>query len=352
MEKKKKVLFFIRGGVGGSQRIAVLMAKLLPKEEFEPKIIVMQREIGEIRNIIPEDIPVRLLYLRKIWDFTPFRIASLLREERPYAVFGSMRFISIHILCGIKLSRLNIKCVVRNDNMMKRVQKYVKVAMRYTYPWADKIILQSQEMLDEFAAYLPKLSDRMVAITNPIDKKNIENCLKDAQSPFQDGCVNYVMTGRIFPSKGIDTLVSAFAKVKQRVKNARLYIVAGVQDEEYNTQIQQQVKDLELEKDIVFTGYQSNPFVYVKYADCFVLSSRREGLPNVVLEALYLQTPVVATRSVPIVDRLVEKDRGYVVDVDDVEALADSMAKAVEMKIKEPYNIDTEKEIIQLFREL
>lgn len=60
-----------------------------------------------------------------------------------------------------------------------------------------------------------------------------------------------------------------------------------------------------------------------------MLPSRLEGLPNVVLDAMYLQTPVVVTRCVPVIDRIVNSEQGIIVDVEDVEGLASAMRNAI-----------------------
>ena len=62
-----------------------------------------------------------------------------------------------------------------------------------------------------------------------------------------------------------------------------------------------------------------------------------EGNPNVLHEAMYLQVPVVATRSIPIIDQIVTSDRGFTVAVDDVNALSEAMQKAAVMTITKPY---------------
>lgn len=62
--------------------------------------------------------------------------------------------------------------------------------------------------------------------------------------------------------------------------------------------------------DCVFcVGFKNNPYVYMKHADCFVLSSRNEGLPNVMIEALYLGTPVAAYKCIPVIERIVDEGK-------------------------------------------
>ncbi len=76
------------------------------------------------------------------------------------------------------------------------------------------------------------------------------------------------------------------------------------------------IKAYNLKDNVFLLGFQKNPYKYIKFANAFVLSSRWEGLPNVVLESLYVGTPVVATRVVEILDDLiVDGENGYLADV-------------------------------------
>ena len=87
-----------------------------------------------------------------------------------------------------------------------------------------------------------------------------------------------------------------------------------------------------MENYIHCVGFQTNPYSYIKYADCFVLSSRWEGLPNVLIEALYLGTPAAAFACIPIIERIVNDGiNGYVVKAEDVNGLASAMLDAAKL---------------------
>ena len=80
-------------------------------------------------------------------------------------------------------------------------------------------------------------------------------------------------------------------------------------------------------------GYQSNPYPYIKYANCFVLSSRAEGMPNVLLESLYLHTPVATTKCIPVISRLVHEGlHGFLAEPENPESLAQAMEKCLNLK--------------------
>ena len=89
----------------------------------------------------------------------------------------------------------------------------------------------------------------------------------------------------------------------------------------------------------------------MKNADCFVLSSRNEGLPNVLIEALYLGTPAAATICIPAVTRIVEVGKtGYLARPEDVNSLAEAMLNAVQLgRIQSDYPMDTMIEFNKLF---
>ena len=97
--------------------------------------------------------------------------------------------------------------------------------------------------------------------------------------------------GREDDVKGFWHLLKAFRLVLEEEKNAKLLIVGDGGFEEYK----KLAKDLEIEKNVFFTGLKKNPFPYIALADIYVLTSYNEGFPNALVEAMTLGVPVIAT---------------------------------------------------------
>lgn len=107
-----------------------------------------------------------------------------------------------------------------------------------------------------------------------------------------DGNINFINLGRLSPEKGQDQLIEAFSKVHSKFENTRLYIVGeGVEREK----LENLIKSLNLEDSVFLTGHLNNPFYLMNKCNAFILSSHYEGQPLVLLEALTLNLPVLAT---------------------------------------------------------
>ena len=98
-------------------------------------------------------------------------------------------------------------------------------------------------------------------------------------------------------------------------------------------------------------GYNDNPYVYLKNADCFVLSSRWEGLPNVLIESLYLGTPAAAFKCIPVIERIIDDGvTGYCADKDNVLSLAEAMMKTLSLgSIRSTYKSSSISDFVKLF---
>jgi glycosyltransferase involved in cell wall biosynthesis len=125
--------------------------------------------------------------------------------------------------------------------------------------------------------------------------------------------------GRLTAQKAFGVLIEAFAHVRKSLP-ARLLILG---EGEERPMLEAQVRKLELEQDVRLPGFVSNPYPYMAHAALFVLSSRWEGLPTVLVEAMSLQTPVIAT-DCPSGPREILRDGQYgqLVPVEDANALA------------------------------
>jgi len=129
--------------------------------------------------------------------------------------------------------------------------------------------------------------------------------------------------GRLQMQKDYPTLIRAFAQVRQS-RRARLLILGEGKE---RLMLEALIKKLGLEEDVSLPGFVMNPYAYMARASLFVLSSRWEGLPTVLIEALCCGTPVVST-DCPSGPREILRDGQYgqLVPV----AQADALAKAIE----------------------
>jgi len=130
-----------------------------------------------------------------------------------------------------------------------------------------------------------------------------------------------VAVGRLAPQKGFDILIEAFARLP--VRNARLIIFGegALRDD-----LLAQAARLDVAHRFDLPGYADDPMAQVAAADCFVLSSRFEGSPNALVEALSTGTPVVSTRC-PYGPQDILEDGAVapLVSVDDPQALAQAI---------------------------
>ena len=349
---RKKVLFFLPPAVGGAERMTITIAKMLPLEEFEVIFVVVGRELGDIINFIPYDYETILLRIRGLWDFCTFRIINLLRKEKPHVVFASLMYLNARVIWASK--PLAIKCIVRNNidffNALPKNKWYAKLS----YRWADYIIAQQDEMRNGIIEVTHPDPHKVITLHNPIDTELIDEKSK-VESPYdkEDKSIKYVWTARIIRAKGHDLLIKAFDIVHQTIPNSKLFLVGKyAKNDTYYQELMQYVIANKLSDSVIFTGFDHNPYKWVFNADCYVMPSRKEGLPNSLIDAMYLGKPVVATTCVPVVSRIVKDDyNGILISPEDVEAMAVAMQQALLLKnFKMTYVPANKKDFISLFR--
>jgi glycosyltransferase involved in cell wall biosynthesis len=148
-----------------------------------------------------------------------------------------------------------------------------------------------------------------------------------AQDWFASNLPVIISTGRLAPEKGYDTLLKAFALVQQQI-DCRLVIIG---EGDQRIELENLAQTLAIADKVWMPGYDANPYKYVSKADVFVLSSRFEGLPNTLIEALAVGTPCVSTRckSGPS-EILLNGEGGFLVDVDDAEKMADAIVTVLQ----------------------
>lgn len=347
-----KIIFVINASCGGSERVAIIYAKILKANGYNCKFILIDHSSRldiPIASFIPNDIPYCVIKGRA--RYTPFKLLREIRLSSPDIIYGSLVPISNLLLMYKTFRLISAKVVVRMNTSPLSITKEESKFAKRLFPKADAVICQTKEMKEELNRYYRLPLNLLTVIYNPIDIELIQEKIKE-HNPLDSKFCNYVAVGRIHPIKGYDTLIESFARVCSENNQARLYIVGGCPNETYIQELKDKIKLLGIENYVYFEGFQKNPYKYTWNADVYVLSSLREGLPNVLLEALYLGVPIVATRCVGYIDEvIIHGQNGYIVEPRDVDGLANKMLQAInlniEPKFKFPY--DSTGHIIDLF---
>lgn len=352
MTEKRRILIFTPGGVGGAERMSVLIGKLLPKDKFDVKYVVLGR-LRNIFNILPDDVEVDCIPVRSIYDFSMLRIWWKILKEKPDVVFTSQAAYNARVIVASHLA--SKKVVVRSSGMVKKYSKRKFTEVKLTYRLANKLIAQQEDMREQIIDLLHVHPDKIVTIHNPIDSSNI-NELSSVSSPYpNDEAINFVNVASVNPNKSQDVSINALAIVRKTLSNAHFYFI-GVYDENSNyfKELVKKTETLGLKNCVHFIGYDKNPYRWVKNANCFVLSSKIEGFPNALIEASYLGVPCVATRCLRLMDDIIiDGQNGFVVDVDDVEGLAQAMINAWRIKsCKMVYTPGSKDDFVKLFESI
>ena len=352
----KKVLFILPKGVGGAQKMTVTISHLLPKEHYAIRYVVVGKTMeDDMSGLIGDKLAITRIDVKNVWDMLTFRLMREMKEDKPDIVFCSMMYLNIRVILAAKAIG-GIKIVVRNDNMLSTQSKVKKMLLKLTYKMVDIIIAQQEEMKADLEDGLNLDKTKVVVRYNPIDEHAILTKAMLLPSPYKKdlGRINYVWTGNFMPSgsKGQDILVRAFRIVHDKIPNSHLYLLGMLfENEEFTKNIFKFVKECGLENFVHFIGFVENPYPWVKNANCFVLPSRVEGLPNSLVDAMLLRIPVVATSCIPMISRMVKNGyNGIVVPSEDVGAMADAMIKALSLKDFEmTYTPSTGRDFVDLF---
>ena len=335
---KIKIMFFLPlMNSGGAERVTINIIKELDKRYYRIYLILGTDKIGNSLHLLPDNIVIYSLNVdRTIYSI--FKLRKIIKKIKPDFIYSSLN--RTHIAINLALIGLKDKpkSIMRLPSSPKLINKYIKhtflfsLFLKHSLKNANVVIAQTPEMRDEAVEYYHLNREKIRVLLNPLDRNLIEKSIKNQKNPFNENYINVVASGRLSKEKGFDILIKAFREVYQKNSRFRLHIIGP----DYNNEIDKYrdlIKSLELVDIVYLLGFKTNPYIYYRYSDLFVLSSRREGLPNVVLENIYLKKPIVATKCIPFMEELIINGKnGFLVEVDNIEQLADAILRYRELK--------------------
>lgn len=333
---KERVALFLPGLYeGGAERVFLNLAKGISARGYSVDLVLARAE-GPYMTQIPNSVRLIDLKAPRVLGSLPALI-KYLQRERPSALLSAMFANVIALwarrLCGIPgrlvITEHNALSSVVNNNNDLRWKLYPRIA-GWFYPWADNIIAVSNYVADDLTRFTKIPQDLIQVIYNPIVTSDL---LKKSEALlehpwFKGGEPPVVLAiGRLTDQKAFDVLIRAFSFVR-KIRSVRLMILG---EGENRLALEDLIRQLGLEQDVTLMGFVQNPYPFIAHASLFVLSSRWEGLPTVLVEALRLGTPVIAT-DCPGGSREILKDGQYgkLVPVDEPLLLAEAIERSLD----------------------
>lgn len=293
LKKIRLTLVISSLGCGGAERVMTSMANYWVKEGWEITLLTFSSELPFYSldsrvNYIPLNIAknsenIYMVITNNINRILVLRDAIL--TSKPDAVISFLDKVNIITL----LSALGVKIPVI---VMERVDPFqyspgwLWEKLRFLiYQRATRVGVVSKQSI----AYFPSLwRDKIFSIPNPAFLQPELKSLPVIE--FQNPCI--VAMGRLSFQKGFDILLKAFAKLKDKHFQWKLFILG---EGSLRSELEIMSQSLKIDDRVTFLGNVKNPYAHLKQANLFVLSSRYEGFPNVLCEAMACGLPVVST---------------------------------------------------------
>lgn len=266
-------------------------------------------------------------------------LVRYLRHERPVAMLSAMGHANVVALLAREAARVPTRVVVSERGLISGERALARgwaAHLNYwlipqLYPRADGICAVSQAASADLAAFAGLPHRSVQTIYNPFDLPRIAQlAVEPLNHPwFTPGQPPVVLAiGRLNEAKDFPVLIRAFAQLRQQ-RLARLMILG---EGELRGELEALLSDLSLGADAVqLPGFVTNPFAWLARCSVFVLSSRREGLPGALIEAMACGTPVVSTNCVSGPEEILQGGRwGRLVPVGNVEAMAQAIAATLD----------------------
>ena len=296
------------GSVGGMERLALSFYNQYKKQNYFVKAVKFIGLSNDIINFGTDEIVLsRVDYAgmtkinRIIFNFKiPYKLRKLIKKHKithsisfgdPTNFYSSITFTKEYKIGSIHA----LKSVEMSNN--SKLSKLTKFGFDNTYKKFDKLVCISKAIKKDLINNLDYKSSNLKVIYNPHDITEIINRSNEALDTNENELFNndvILFLGRLTTQKSPWHLIKSFSLVLNEKPDTKLIFI-GDGDKNVMNYLTVLIDKLKINNNVVFLGRKSNPYKYLVKSNLLALSSHYEGTPNVIVEAICLNTPVVSS---------------------------------------------------------
>ncbi len=330
--KLKPIVFFLPSfASGGAEKVMIGIANQFYADGLDVRFVVACGH-GPAGCQLNKNIPLENLDRERLLFALP-RLVRYLKRVKPAVVYSTMMHANIVTSVANLLSGQKARMVLREAvslNMLRESVSNFKFWLwinlaKITYRRAFCVVCVSDALASELVAAQITQRKNLTTIYNPTFLEPNLGAEQQVDAALQEwGVTNpfVVAVGRLTDQKAFDVLIDAVADIRDRHRLAVLILGEGGLRSELLAQAKE--KNVEL----FLPGYVANPELYISACDCFVLTSKYEGMPNALIQALACRARIISTDCPTGPNELLDNGRwGTLIPVGDVEALSSALVR-------------------------
>lgn len=322
---------------GGAERIVVQLARSLHRKG---RRVLLVGVLERASTFEVDGLPHIGLGCGRVLEAI-FPLLRVIKEHKVKTVVSTLRHITVVVASTHFLLRTKFRHVIRVANTYSSeiqrgsnalVRAFWHCVLILAHRSASANICVSHGVRKDLVSRFCVTAARCVTIYNPVNLPEIDSLASAAEPRLElkRGRKLILAVGRLTVQKDFVSLIEAFSKLKTLCSQSSALVILGEGPERPN--LEMVVETHGLRDDVYLLGWVSNPYPFFRSADVFVLSSKHEGLPNALLEALAFELPVVTTDCESGPREIITDTRlGALIPIGDVEAMAGAICEALAM---------------------
>lgn len=315
-----KILFISSGsGIGGGEKNLLDIVKYASKEYKVSAVVPSEGLLAEKFKEVGCSVHVCGINLYKLNI-----LKNIIKSEQPNLIY--ILGLRASFVGRIAAKILKIPCINGVHGLHYfYYENYIKgkiflIVDRFLRRWTDGFICASKSVYEQVVNILKVNKDKVWLIYNGLDYDNIAQVDKE----ILENEKTIICVGSLHKPKGQIHLIKAIPIINRSVKNVKCLIVGDGEEEE---NLKSYVRENNLEPYIIFTGFSNNVFELMRKSTILALPSLWECLPYVLLEAMAVGLPIVATNVGGIPEIVVNNETGILVSPKNEEELAEAIIK-------------------------